>query len=512
MELRVIQDKIMINENVYDGSTEQSIECDMMLPDYCPDIQKILKCKATPRITNKQLSADKVYIEGVVDIKVLYLAPDVKGIKTASTQIAFSKTMDARQAMMSPYITVNSNIAYLNCRAVNSRRMDIRGALSLAVKIMNNKEEEVISDVCGGKVQLKKKKVEISSAKIVKEKIFTLKDELELGFGKPSVETILKTDANASISEFKIIPNKIIIKGEVKINTLYLTSDDKIETIDFALPISQIIDVDNVDENCKCYINLEVMSVSIDIKADSESEGSIFDVSVTISAYVKAVKDEEINLITDAFSTSNMLMVKSKDIALEKLCEIINDKFSVKNIIEIEGDGVTAINAVWCVPHILNVTVNDKIMNINGNNMVDILAVDNDETPIYMEKVCDFNIELPIDESYKNLRWELDVSPMSVSFNIVDYNRIEVRLEMKISGCIYNMFEGKALSEINIDNDSVVENNKRGNLVIYFAQKGESVFGIAKKYNTEVNSIMLENELTDDNLSSNKSLLIPIMD
>ena len=36
------------SEAVYDGCQEQPIDLDISLPDYCPDIQRVLKCQVNP--------------------------------------------------------------------------------------------------------------------------------------------------------------------------------------------------------------------------------------------------------------------------------------------------------------------------------------------------------------------------------------------------------------------------------------------------------------------------------
>ena len=53
MELRVTQETASINEMVYDGAAEQSIECDFVLPEmqhYTPgDIQNVKRYKSVHR-------------------------------------------------------------------------------------------------------------------------------------------------------------------------------------------------------------------------------------------------------------------------------------------------------------------------------------------------------------------------------------------------------------------------------------------------------------------------------
>ena len=58
--------------NYWSEGAEQPIDLDFSLPDYCPDIQKILKCQIYPTITEQTIS-DRLDVEGEVLVKLLYL-------------------------------------------------------------------------------------------------------------------------------------------------------------------------------------------------------------------------------------------------------------------------------------------------------------------------------------------------------------------------------------------------------------------------------------------------------
>ncbi|MDE6838032.1 MAG: DUF3794 domain-containing protein, partial [Acutalibacter sp.] len=62
---------------VFDGRYETPIDTEYNLPDYCPDIQKILKCRAIPEVSSYMITGDTLTCDGVCDIRVLYL--DGKG-------------------------------------------------------------------------------------------------------------------------------------------------------------------------------------------------------------------------------------------------------------------------------------------------------------------------------------------------------------------------------------------------------------------------------------------------
>ena len=72
MDLILNKEQVFVNEIVYDGQAEQGVEFDYVLPDYYPDIFRILKCSLCPRITSYNVAGDKLNFDGVVYIG-LYL-------------------------------------------------------------------------------------------------------------------------------------------------------------------------------------------------------------------------------------------------------------------------------------------------------------------------------------------------------------------------------------------------------------------------------------------------------
>ncbi len=64
-------------EQIFDGVQEYPVDTEYTLPDYCADIQKILKCIVTPEVTSVSAAGDSLTIDGCASMHVLYL--DAKG-------------------------------------------------------------------------------------------------------------------------------------------------------------------------------------------------------------------------------------------------------------------------------------------------------------------------------------------------------------------------------------------------------------------------------------------------
>ena len=94
MEYVLLKKALSICETVFEGSSEQPVDVDFTLPDYCPDIEKILKCTAVPSIFSKNLSGGNLEIDGAVNIKVLYLDAKNKTIRCCEHSSPFSERRD----------------------------------------------------------------------------------------------------------------------------------------------------------------------------------------------------------------------------------------------------------------------------------------------------------------------------------------------------------------------------------------------------------------------------------
>ena len=58
---------------LFESTLEQPIDSDVTLPEYFPDLVRVLKCTLTPRIHPVQNASDRVSCDGSAQLCVLYL-------------------------------------------------------------------------------------------------------------------------------------------------------------------------------------------------------------------------------------------------------------------------------------------------------------------------------------------------------------------------------------------------------------------------------------------------------
>ena len=510
MDFKVIDEAIKISNTVLDSSSEQPIDLDVVLPDYCPDISRILKCTAAPKIDSRQKSGDKLLFDGNVKVKIIYLCEEAR-IHCFEQSMPFSAQFDARDVPEYANISHKIKLEYLNCRAVNQRKLDIHGAFVISVRATADGENVIVTDAEGCGVQLRKIACPVTNTVGDVSRSFVVSETLNIPNERQPVESIIRSEAVADMDDFKVIANKIITKGEIMLKLLYISdmANGSMDSAVLSIPVSQIIDIEGVDDSCVCMARYEVADVNINIKVDNDGENRLLNAEIKINAFASAYKKDNVTLITDGYSGEYEIIGEKKTVSVDNIIDVIRDKTSVKNYFDMPDEGVTRIIDVWCDIMSVNTIFYEKSLKISGQMNVCMLVLDMNAVPLYFERMIDYEHIKPIDDDCQSLYSDADAAVLSTEFSISSSGKIEVETRMLINASVFSVDRYQAINAIVIDENRKREPNKAA-LTLYYADMGEEIWNIAKKYGTAVDAILKENNLTEDVISEHGMILIPI--
>lgn len=516
MDLKLNKESIFLSEVVFDNLVEQGVEFDYILPDYYPDIFKILKCQLTPKIISYSVSGDKLSIETAVNIKILYLTENNKCIKCIDHRASYSKTVELSHDCKKPVVFIMPKIDYCNCRAVTSRRLDVRAAVSLKIKVSCTKSTEVISTANGCGVQSKLSNVTYGGMKLNTNKQYMVREEIDIGQTKEPISSILHYDAVTNVNDYKVIANKVIIKGEAQIKMLYTTKEnddnENTEVIEASVPLSQIVDLDGVSDEYTCFVNLSVMYCDLMVKQNSSGENKIIGCDLTIEANVVAHKESNIQILSDAFSTDFNSDFKMTSIKAEKMPQIINQSLMEKTTIENKDGELDTVSDAWCtVSNIICRAKTDRELSVSGQLNSNVLARLSDGTPIFLEKQDIFESVVDVDGLSADSIIDPIVNVVSTSYSMAGENAIDLRIQLSFKGCLYLSQKVNAISNIAVDEENPKPKDTNYALKLYYSDSNESIWDIAKKYNTSPDAIIAENDLENTVTTKGGMLLIPII-
>ena len=133
---------------------------------------------------------------------------------------------------------------------MNKRRIDLHGSIEILLRVLCGEEKNVLSSVSGAGAVFKKEETE--TVLMVGEffKNFTVDEKGELGYGKPPFGRVIRSSAMGEVTECHVIQDKIVTKGEIRVNVLWSAEanpengESGIFLSSFSFPVSRMVDAE----------------------------------------------------------------------------------------------------------------------------------------------------------------------------------------------------------------------------------------------------------------------------
>lgn len=512
MEYLIKKENCSVCETVFDGTSEQPVDLDFSLPDYCPDIERILKCRICPSVTSKNISGDRLDVDGVAVIKLFYLDSKKQAIRCCEHTSPFSCSFNLKTTSQDMAATVRLRVDYLNCRALSPRRLDIHGAFSVCATVYAKNEQEYCCNVDGEDIQQRKHNETVSTLSGIGQQQFSVSEVLDIGQGKASPETIIRSELSVVVQDLKAISDKLMLKGEVVLRILYITDIETgaEDTMSFNIPISQVIDVQGISETSQNDVAVDVMNYDVTLKSEYDESSTLITLDAHLCATVCAYDEKDIELIDDVYSTAYELDTSYRQTPITRLVSNINMSSSVKDEVKTGDGGITKIIDLWSDGINSITSYENDTLTVKGKINCCILALDGNGTPFYVERALDFILNPDIMKNLSGVTTHADISVLMLNFRITGENSIEIKADISFKAAIFETSVRKSVISVTGSEEHRREKDKTAALTLYYADEGENLWSIARLYCTSVEAIKLENELTDDVIQARGMILIPM--
>ena len=507
MEEKILKASVFVNDTLFNEATEQPIDVDFTLPDYCPDISKIFKCRAVSRISSKSMNGKNITVDGSVSITVLYCGADGQ-LCSYEYQYPFSKNLLMGEECAGGNLCVRSKCEYINCRAVTGRKVDIHGAVGIFVRVFKRKNTEIISDIDDCNIEQRRGTAPATVPMGYAEKYLMVEEDIAIGQGQPAVERILRYDAKPCVRESKIINDKIVVKGDMAVWILYCPEGGgEPQSVKTVIPFSQLVDMVGITDTCGCDTKSEVAFLEIKPR---QSEGEIKCLSLTAKLMLscEAYCENEVSVILDAFSRKCEADMKFEKINFQCICDNVSETFHCKKNIELD-EPISAVCDLWCDMQSVNTKFEKGNMIICGTLVACFLTTGENGGPAYFEKPIDFEYKYAVKEDVDTLNCSPEIDVASCGYTITAATTVELRVDLSINAAVYKCTALPLITDISIDGGKQRTGTSKCAMTIYFTAENECVWDIAKHYNASVEEIMKINDLNDESLPENKMILIP---
>lgn len=488
MELKIFRDALPAAGGNCTVKAELPLETEILISDYLPPVFKLIKCFAKPVVLQKNLQPGRLTIEGYLRCIVYYQGEENAGLCQTEQKLPFSKTLEVPSFAFAAWTAVVEGATeYLNCRAVNPRRIEVRGAFGLTASVHAQLKTEVITALSGGGAQQRMCTLRGVRSVAVLDKLLTA--EGELAFAQPPA-AILDITGTAQITERKLLTGKAVVKGEIHVQCAWRAEGDSaLQSLSAALPFNQVLDVEGISEDCKCLCVLEPVGFTV----TQGEAGAPSQLSATAMLHLRAWRPFELQAVADAFSTSCETSFTPQTVPVETLDTLLDESVTVTGSGPLPDAGARLLACFasfgpartvlrgdsWALEAKITVTA-------FGENTLGELES--------YEKTFDLSLPLklsagPDAEVYP----ECWLSAENLQCTCAG-GTLEAAVTVRVEGAVLRRSTQACVGEIELG-EPLAPADPEISLRIYYAQAGEELFAIARRFHVSPAQMLEANKL-----------------
>lgn len=504
MELKVFRDTLPQAGANCTVKAELPLETEILISDYLPPIFKLVKCFARPVVLQKRLQPGRLTLEGYLRCTVFYQGENDAGLCQTEQKLPFTKQLDVPEFTFTSWTAlVEGQTEYLNSRAVNPHRIEVRGAYGLVVTLYAQTKAELVTALADGGIEQRLQTLNGVRSTAVLEKLATAEGELSFP-QKPAA--ILDITGMASVREVKLLAGKAVVKGEIHALCAWRAEgENTLQSQTASLPFNQVVDVEGLSEDCKCMCVLEPVGFAA---AEGEKENSS-QLTANVMMHLHAWRPYQLQYVSDAFSTRFETTPSIQTFAPEELACMLNETASATASGSLPDAGAQLracfvnYGPVQAVPYQNGwaLAVRAVASAFAENSLAELESYEKT-----LELFFPLAVEVPAGAQLCPECW---LSTENVQCSCAG-GTLEVTVTARAEGAVLCRSAVQGMDAVELGPPLAAADPEIA-LRIYYAQAGEELFAIAKRFHVSPGQMLAANGLDADTqiLPQAKHFLVP---
>lgn len=308
-DLQVLKKTLKIEDVIGEARAQNIVKSDVSVPEEKPDIEEIIKVEATAKVNEVKIIPNKIIIEGVMEVGVLYVAQVPENVPQQpvhflEAEIPFTQFVEIPGARehMAKYVRVE--VEHVKGRRKDERTLAVEAILKISAKVFETKIIQVIIDIFSPSEHLEVDKTILRVDQVIgeDENEIVVKEHLTLPNEKPDIEQIYRTNCRAEVTEARIIDDKVIIEGELILETLYVaiapegTPQQPVHFVESRVDFTTFVEIPGAKDDMSLDFDVIVEHCSSSVDPNNPRQ---YEVRAVLSLFAKVTEMIEIEIVID---------------------------------------------------------------------------------------------------------------------------------------------------------------------------------------------------------------------
>lgn len=308
-DLQVLKESIRVDHVVGEGRAQKVVKSEVDVPPKKPDILEILKIEGKVRVAQTKALDNKVVIEGILEVDILYVGDVREGLPQQpvhfmEAEIPFTEFVEVPDCRHDMSKTVKVSVEHIRARKKDERSITVEAVLDIKAKVLEPKTIEVVEDLFSPSQRLDVKKTKVKVDKVIGEgeNQIVVKETFKVPVEKPPIEQVFKTEARVKVTETQIIEDKIVVEGVLKLETLYVAEapycspQQPVHFVENETPFTIFVEIPGAREDMALDYEVEVEHVSSKVDPNDSRR---YEVRVVLKLVAKVTRMVQLDVVVD---------------------------------------------------------------------------------------------------------------------------------------------------------------------------------------------------------------------
>ena len=503
MSTEIRKSSVCLNKEIFSGSGQTVCQTDVIVPDAMPDALKVLMADGRAVVESTVLGKGKIGIRGRVDCDLLYVPENARGVKSIKAQMPFSFSDDAAKVDENMMLYVSAEVSHIEYQLVNSRKISVKAVVEMKICVTGKEEIKYVSGLTGDEAEVKEKKLKGKNNVVCCKRNFAVSEKIPVS---EKAEKLLKCDAEIKSKDVKIINNKVVAKGEVEVSALYCTEGEMPDFVTATLPFTEILDAEGISEKQLCRVDYFIKETGAEI-VDTE-DGKAVSCSIVISVNICSDEEVEFTAVNDVYGTKTILKPQTKSIDTSETADKVFANVEIREIVTLENEmpQIEKVYALNVKPYINECTAGAAGVKADGTAVCSVIYISGKEDAYVQSAQYSIPFGTVFGGSYDiNSIAKPEAELVKAEYSLSGSD-IEIRASVKISAEVLKNHKSDIVTDITEEEEVCGD---RPAMVLYFVQRGDTPWEIAKKYHSKISEIEQINKLESGEIKEGMMLLIP---
>ena len=516
------------------AQSQITLDDDYNVPDYRPDIVKVLKEKGELHFDEVKATAGAAWLKGRLVFRVLYRSDQENGkISCLKGEIPFQEKLNMDGVQEYDVIQASGEIEDLTIGVIHSRKISVRAVILLKTEEPREKEDELCVGIeADDGCEKRYRNTNILQLLCMKRDQCRQKSEITLPSSKPNVQEILWKSLEIRNLDTKMGQDGVKLSGEVLISVLYQEEEetDRVQWYETVIPLDCGVECDAGTEADIIYkVKARPASMELEVKPDYDGEERVLVLELVMNLDIRVWKEQEISMLEDIYSLKKKIIPVCTGVTLHHISVKNDSQCRLTEQMELAESQEKILQICSCegTVHLESTELTEQGVRAEGILVTELLYITtDDQMPIgSAREIYPFEqlIEIPQQtarternkpeelealERKNKLQTELDCRISQLSAVMLDQDHVEIKAVIGLDLLAFEQEQIDNITDMREEALDMEQLQKRPGLVGYIAKDGDSLWSIAKENHTTVEDILQDNHRTDENLRRGEKILI----